>query len=103
MNKLATKRRMPVGGALLAAVVLAGCGGGEGGGEEAVVPDVAPLQSSQATEPGAPQFLGNTATDGFNWFNFRRQQAQLEREVVEALAEAKEVLEDEIRKRSELN
>ncbi len=50
--------------ALLAALLLAACGGGGDG-----------ASSSAATlEQNAPQATGNTATDGFNWFNFRRQQ-----------------------------
>jgi len=53
--------------ALLTALLLAACGGGGGGGNDGV--------SSAATqEQNAPQATGDTATDGFNWFNFRRQQ-----------------------------
>lgn len=53
--------------ALLAALLLAACGGGGGGGGDGA--------SSAATlEQNTPQATGNTATDGFNWFNFRRQQ-----------------------------
>lgn len=51
--------------ALLAALLLAACGGG-GGGDG--------TSSAATLEQNAPQATGNTATDGFNWFNFRRQQ-----------------------------
>jgi uncharacterized protein YkwD len=55
--------------ALLTALALAACGGG--GSTAASAPQVT------VTDPGAPQITGNTATDGFNRFNFRRQQAGL--------------------------
>lgn len=68
---------------LLVALLLAACGGGGGGGDEprsgstttsgtTNSPDVA------AVEAGAPAATGNTATDGINWFNFRRQQTGLQ-------------------------
>jgi len=59
----------------LAALTLTACGGGagNGAGETNVVrPAVASTQ-----EPNAPQATGDTATDGLNWFNFRRQQLGL--------------------------
>lgn len=65
--------------ALLAALVLAGCGGGSDSSND-VSTAQSPSSSSStllAQEPNAPQLTGNTATDGFNWFNFRRQQAGL--------------------------
>ncbi|MDO9218384.1 MAG: CAP domain-containing protein [Lacisediminimonas sp.] len=60
---------------LLAAAILSACGGGA---EE-------PVQSASqsgsslnlAFEPNAPAAADNTATDGFNWFNYRRQQIGL--------------------------
>lgn len=59
--------------ALLAALVLAACGGGTS--------DSSTLSPSAATaatnDPSAPQATGDTATDGFNWFNFRRAQLGL--------------------------
>jgi uncharacterized protein YkwD len=55
----------------LSSLLLAGCGGGGGNSDAAATPNVA------ATDPGAPQATGNTATDGFNWFNYRRQQSGL--------------------------
>jgi uncharacterized protein YkwD len=39
------------------------------------VPASTPVSLSQ--EPNAPQLTGNISTDGFNWINFRRQQAGL--------------------------
>lgn len=75
---------------LLASLMLAACGGGNdtsssfsgnGGSNNATATNsatVASLSSDQlAQEPNAPHFSGNTATDGFNWFNYRRQQAGL--------------------------
>ncbi|HEY0844631.1 MAG TPA: CAP domain-containing protein [Noviherbaspirillum sp.] len=65
---------------LLAALALAGCGGGSDGGGAA---QSAATQSAASAggpadaatqDPGAPQATGNTATDGFNWFNYRRAQ-----------------------------
>lgn len=69
------KHLVPLGGALLIAAVLTGCGGG---GSESAAASAATMQTTQVQETGAPQFQGNTATDGFNWFNFRRQQAGLQ-------------------------
>lgn len=60
--------------ALSAALALAGCGGGGGGS----APETAPAPAPPTTEvAGAPAATGDTATDGFNRFNFRRQQAGL--------------------------
>jgi len=68
--------------ALLAAAVftalLAGCGGGGGGESSApgAVVTAPPEQTGTPTTPAvpfdAPALTGNTATDGFNWFNYRR-------------------------------
>lgn len=57
-------------------LILAACGGGSGDGSPASAAQSAASQQL-AREPGAPQFTGNTASDGFNWFNFRRQQMGL--------------------------
>lgn len=65
--------------ALLAAAVfaalLAGCGGGGGGDNTtttgAVVSNT-PGQTGPTTPSTAPVETGNTATDAFNWFNYRR-------------------------------
>ena len=58
---------------LLAVALIAGCGGGGGGSDNTT----ASTQTSSPTETGAPQPTGNMANDGFNWFNFRRQQMGL--------------------------
>ena len=61
---------------LLATLHLASCGGG---GDSSVAAAPAPTTTSASTAatlsslPGAPQATGNTATDGLNWFNYRRQ------------------------------
>ena len=58
------------------ALTLAACGGGSSDNSPASAsPSAATQQLMQ--QSGAPQFTGNTATDGFNWFNFRRQQMGL--------------------------
>lgn len=71
---------------LLAAALIAGCGGGGGGGGTGSDSGTSASQSgngaSNTTVPpvaevGAPQATGIMATDGFNWFNFRRQQMGL--------------------------
>jgi uncharacterized protein YkwD len=53
---------------LLLALLLVACGGDNGGNGHVTSPPV-------ALEPNAPVATGDTATDGLNWFNFRRQQA----------------------------
>lgn len=56
---------------VLMAALLAGCGGSsDSNGDQVMAPP-------QVSEPNAPAFVGNTATDGFNWFNFRRIQMGL--------------------------
>lgn len=59
--------------ALLTSLLLAACGGGSSGSDYSSSTSTIP----PAQEAGAPQATGNTATDGFNWFNFRRQQVGL--------------------------
>ncbi|WP_338846508.1 CAP domain-containing protein [Massilia sp. W12] len=61
-------------GVLASSIVLSACGGSAGG---AAAPTSASSTPVLSQEPGAPVFSGNTATDGFNWFNFRRRQAGL--------------------------
>ncbi|MDC8758148.1 CAP domain-containing protein [Janthinobacterium fluminis] len=61
--------------ALLLAALLSACGGGGGGGSTAAVPS-GPT-NTVPPEAGAPALTGNTATDGFNWINFRRAQVGL--------------------------
>lgn len=68
---------------LLSALLLNACGGGNSSNSNstAVTDPVAPVltivPTTAATPPvtaiGAPQLTGNTASDGFNWFNYRRQ------------------------------
>ncbi|RZI44473.1 CAP domain-containing protein [Herbaspirillum sp. HC18] len=57
--------------ALIAALALTACGGGGGSSSSKSETTVA------AAEPTGPVATGNTATDGLNWFNFRRQQLGL--------------------------
>jgi uncharacterized protein YkwD len=61
--------------ALAAALLLAACGGGGSNGGNSTVSQSAAVTATQ--EPGAPQATGNTANDGYAWFNFRRQQVGL--------------------------
>lgn len=58
---------------LLSGILLTACGGGSGGGDTAYKPS----NTITASDPNAPPATGNTATDGFTWFNFRRQQMGL--------------------------
>ncbi|WP_373989430.1 CAP domain-containing protein [Duganella sp. BuS-21] len=62
--------------ALLSSALLAACGGGGGGDNSAVTGPTTNLPPAMQ-EPGAPTLTGNTATDGFNWFNYRRAQVGL--------------------------
>jgi hypothetical protein len=59
--------------ALCTTALLTACGGGGStsiGGGSTTTPPLTP-------EPGAPASVNNTATDGFNWFNYRRAQLGL--------------------------
>ena len=59
--------------ALLAtAALLAGCGGGNNNDKASPSP-----QPAAPSDPNAPALTGNIATDGVNWFNFRRTQMGL--------------------------
>lgn len=70
---------------LLMVIVIAGCGGGGGGGDNTAAPATTQpgsvtdniVPAGTVTEAGAPMATGDMATDGFNWFNFRRQQMGL--------------------------
>lgn len=66
---------------ICASLVLASCGGGGGGNDGADVAasrdTTAPTMSATALDSAGPPATGNTAIDGFNWFNFRRTQAGL--------------------------
>ena len=70
---------------ILAALILSACGGGGSGGSPTppaspvVPPPVVqpPPTTPPPSEPGAPAITNNTAIDGLNWLNYRRQQAGL--------------------------
>lgn len=62
--------------ALLLAGLLAACGGGDSSPNGAVTPPPTPV-TPVAPPPGAPTASGNTASDGFAWFNYRRNQVGL--------------------------
>jgi uncharacterized protein YkwD len=72
--------------ALLLPLLLTACGGGSSDqGSNTTIPPASQSTSTPSTSPvgsssevGAPTFTGNSATDGFNWFNFRRQQIGLQ-------------------------
>jgi uncharacterized protein YkwD len=68
------------------AALAAGCGGGGGGGSDggssaqqtsSISNSDGSLPFNVLSEAGAPRQTGDMATDGFNWFNFRRQQMGL--------------------------
>ncbi|MGK5035379.1 CAP domain-containing protein [Janthinobacterium sp. LB3P118] len=61
--------------ALLSAALLGACGGGDSGGKPSLSTSTPAGQLTQ--EPGAPVLSNNIATDGFNWFNYRRSQIGL--------------------------
>jgi uncharacterized protein YkwD len=61
--------------ALAAALALAACGGGGDSNGNSTVSQSAAVAATQ--DPGAPQASGNTANDGYAWFNYRRQQVGL--------------------------
>lgn len=54
-------------------LILAACGGGNG--DSSPAPSAASQQLAQQSQ--APSFTSNSATDAFNWFNYRRRQAGL--------------------------
>jgi uncharacterized protein YkwD len=70
-------RLVPATVALLAAMLVTACGGGGGDNFAPSAAASSAQQLSLAQEPNAPQVTGNTSTDGFNWFNFRRKQIGL--------------------------
>lgn len=61
---------------LLASLVLTACGGGDNNSSVTTSANAAASVAPQDT--GVPAATGNTATDGFNWFNFRRRQLGLQ-------------------------
>lgn len=65
---------------LLTVILLAGCGGGGGSGDTTVAPGSTANNGNvqpAVIDVGAPPATGDMATDGVNWFNFRRQQLGL--------------------------
>jgi uncharacterized protein YkwD len=69
------KWRLPLA-AMLSAALLAACGGG-GGSDTTAVTGPVTTPSDLPQSPGAPTLTNNTATDGFNWINYRRNQLGL--------------------------
>jgi uncharacterized protein YkwD len=69
--------------ALLACLALASCGGGGNSSNGAVVgtgstaTPAANATTILSQSPNAPRFTAETATDGLDWFNYRRQQSGL--------------------------
>jgi len=66
------RRKSP---ALLVAALLTACGGGGGGGSSTPTnqpPVNTPVSTCVVTPAGVPAATGDTAIDGFNWFNYRR-------------------------------
>lgn len=57
---------------VIAGALLSACGGGSGGSDTGTPPP--PVVVAPPVDPGAPQATGITATDGFNWINYRRSQ-----------------------------
>ncbi|WP_296002755.1 CAP domain-containing protein [Rugamonas sp.] len=55
---------------LLVTALLSACGGGDNNPASTVVTATPPASLTQL--PGAPASTGATATDGYNWFNYRR-------------------------------
>jgi len=63
-------RKLP---ALLVAALLTACGGGGGSSTPTNQPPVnTPVSTCVVTPAGVPAATGDTAIDGFNWFNYRR-------------------------------
>ena len=62
--------------ALLSAALLSACGGGSSDSSNAAQSTSTPA-GQLAQEPGAPALSNNIATDGVNWFNYRRSQIGL--------------------------
>ncbi len=54
---------------VMISLLLSACGGG--------AVDTKPADNTPSTETGAPLASGDYASDGFNWFNFRRKQMGL--------------------------
>jgi uncharacterized protein YkwD len=63
--------------ALLSVLLLGACGGSSSGSNSPGSTAPTSTVPQPGTEPNAPALTGNNATDGFNWFNYRRQQLGL--------------------------
>ncbi|MGK5080274.1 CAP domain-containing protein [Janthinobacterium sp. HLX7-2] len=63
--------------AFLIAALLSACGGGSSNSSSNAAQTTATPAGQLSQEPGAPALSNNIATDGFNWFNYRRSQAGL--------------------------
>lgn len=74
-KKLRGNSGLPGMAALALAAMLAGCGGGGDSGSSTAT--TTPVATAPAAQPGAPTATGDTATDGFAWFNYRRSQIGL--------------------------
>lgn len=72
---------------LLASLILTACGGG-GDDNGSVTTSANAAASVAPQDAGVPAATGNTATDGFNWFNFRRRQLGLQAVSRNALIDA---------------
>jgi len=77
-------RQINIYPALLCLLLVTACGGGGGGGSSGgSAPPVASAAPPSVTgvttqDPNAPLVTGDTATDGFNYMNYRRLQAGLQ-------------------------
>jgi len=77
IRKLQWKSGLRAGlSASLLAALLAACGGGGDSGTSTPV-NAAAVPVTPAVQPGAPTATGDTAADGFAWFNYRRSQIGL--------------------------
>lgn len=79
-----SRRLSPGIAAGLFSILLTACGGGGGGDDRNGDADKRAEQFGAGqcsfvfvSDPNGPQASGNTATDGFDWFNYRRKQLQL--------------------------
>lgn len=63
--------------ALLITALLSACGGGASDNGNSNASNTSTPAGQLTQEPGAPVLSNNIATDGFNWFNYRRSQIGL--------------------------
>lgn len=62
---------------LLSSLLLVACGGGSSGSSSNANTSSTTGAPATSSDPNAPALTGDSATDGFNWFNYRRQQIGL--------------------------